>query len=194
MSESDCELFVKVQSNHCNSCKHHYEDHFTDGPYPRTRTCVCGMQKCCRNECKCFQYVPDLIKVPYVSPHKGAITTHEFDYSKLSVKLEDERDPQIKEYYPLVAIKGSLLSYIFVSDPSLDYLTKHTFDSGLSSGGAVNPVNMLARIERECEAIRRRAMKGRLWAMERYKTMGWNRTFTQLEACQLSYGGGIGQK
>jgi hypothetical protein len=196
MSESDEGLFVKVETNHCNRCKHHYEDHFTDGPYPysRPRTCVCGMQKCCRNQCGCFEFVPDFSKVPYVpvpKPHEQryslVITTNEFDYSQLDAHLKngDVRDLQIKEYYPLAEIKGSLPSHIFRSDPSLDYLTKHTYDSGVSSGGAVNPVSMLSRIDKECKAIRRRARKGRLWAIKRYKIMGWKWTFVQLEAYEL---------
>jgi hypothetical protein len=102
------------------------------------------MQKCCWNECGCFEFIPDFVKVPYVplpqDEEKYAVipTMNELDYSKLDVKFEDAREPEIKKYYPLVEIKGSLPSHIFLSE-SPDYLTKHTYNSEVFIGGAINP-------------------------------------------------------
>jgi hypothetical protein len=84
-----------------------------------------------------------------------------------------------------VEIKGSLPSHLFRSDPSLDYLTKYTYDSRVSSGGAINPVSVLSRIDKECKAIRSQARKGRRWAIKRYKVMGWKWTLAQLQASEL---------
>jgi hypothetical protein len=59
---------VKVDTKYCANCKHHYQDHFTDSlKHAKPRRCVygCGMALCCWGGCKCGEYSPKIISVPY---------------------------------------------------------------------------------------------------------------------------------
>lgn len=94
-------VVTKLETNYCLNCKHHHDDHYTDGKFPKPRE-INGIISCCYGGCSCSSYSPIIISGDIATKLRCYYCTYEnediiaySDHLDYHLKIASAIDPRL---------------------------------------------------------------------------------------------------